>query len=179
MPTIRLATAADVPAIARLMAWATESTTATFTIFPESEQLWAERFRQGHAMYPWFVAEEDGQVLGFAKAGVHRPREAYAYTVETAVYLFPEHHGRGIGKRLYDRLFATLHAQGYYTAVAGVTAGNLASERLHLTIGMRPVGTFHRCGWKFQRWHDVTFYELALQDEQQTPGDLLPVAAVT
>src|SRR3546814_8657271 len=36
---------------------------------------------------PYLVAELDGRILGYAYAGMHRPRPAYRHTVENSVYV--------------------------------------------------------------------------------------------
>src|SRR5882757_3490478 len=46
--------------------------------------------------------------LGYATSSPHRPKPAYATTVEVTIYLAPEAAGRGIGTRLYEALFEAL-----------------------------------------------------------------------
>ncbi len=184
MTEIRLATAEDIPAIAALMKWATEKTLATFTIVPRGAAEWLAKREKSRAFYPWLVAIEPGEdgvtpeVAGFAKAGAFRDNDAYAHTVEVSVYLWPRHHRKGIGRRLYDRLFAILHLQGYHQVVAIVTAENAESIAFHERIGMRNAGTLRRCGFKFDRFAGITFLEIAIQDDQQKPDRILSVADV-
>ncbi len=178
MTDIRLASESDLAAIVALHDHYVETSPATFAIYPEPIEQWAESFRKTSAMYPWLVASDAGALVGFAKAAPWRPRDAYAYTVEVSAYVAPDHHRRGIGVKLYDRLFAILHGQGYYTAIAAVVIPNAASERLHAKVGMRAAGTIENAGWKFDRWHSIRLYQLELQDVQQTPGQIVSVASV-
>jgi phosphinothricin acetyltransferase len=182
---IRLARLEDVPAILAISNWAALNTPANFAVEPESLASWEESWRQTHAMYPWLVAVEDGPagaagpggvVMGFAKAGPWKGRCAYHWAVETTVYVRVDRHGRGVGKALYGVLLPMLGAQGYCVALGGITVPNPASVRLHESFGFRRVALLERIGWKFGRWHDVGYWQLALRQGQ--PGSLQPVAAV-
>jgi phosphinothricin acetyltransferase len=111
----------------------------------------------------------DVSVLGFAKASPHKGRCAYAWSAEISVYIHPNHHGKGIGKALYSRLVPMLREQRYTTLIAGITIPNPASQRLHESFGFTRAATFHRIGWKFDRWHDVGYWELMLRDGEGQP----------
>jgi phosphinothricin acetyltransferase len=176
---ITLAEEADIPAIVAISNWAAEHTPANFATAPETDAAWLASFRDTRAMYPWLVEREsDGRVAGFAKAGPHRARGAYRWTVEMTVYVDPERHGRGVGNRLYTRLIPILRDQGYVTLLAGITPPNPASIGLHEKHGFVACGTYHRAGWKFGRWHDVAYFELQLLPPAAPPRDLRPVAEV-
>jgi len=176
MPIIRLAAERDLPAITDLMRWAAEETTATFTIHPRSLEEWSGKWQRSRAFYPWLVASEGDQFLGFAKSSPFRDNDAYAWTAEVSVYVRPEHHGKGIARDLYSRLFSQLHLQGYFAAVAVVTSENEGSIRFHERIGMKRTGTLSEVGFKFDRKLGIVFFELALQDSFQKPGPILSVA---
>lgn len=123
-----------------------------------------DRIRTVQTSWVWLVAEVDGVVAGYAYGGSHRARAAYDYTVETSVYLGAEHHGRGIGRALYEALFARLIDLGYCMAYAGATLPNPASVGFHESLGFEVVGTFPRSGYKFGRWHDVIWMHRKLRD---------------
>ena len=173
---IRLATREDVPAILAISNWAALNTPANFAIEAESLASWLESFDRTQLMYPWLVAVDDANhVIGFAKAGPHKGRCAYAYTAETSVYIDPKHHGRGVGTSLYAQLVPLLRCQGYMTLIAGITTPNPASERLHAAFGFKPIGTFECVGWKFNSWHNVSYYQALVGDLENPPGTLKPV----
>ena len=109
--------------------------------------------------FPWFVIEDAGQVVGFAKAGTWRDRAAYAWTAETGVYLADSARGRGLGRRVYVAMLDELVARGFRSAVAGITLPNDPSVALHLALGFEPVGTFRDAGWKMGAWRDVGFWQ--------------------
>ncbi|MBL8728371.1 MAG: N-acetyltransferase [Planctomycetes bacterium] len=128
-------------------------------------------------VYGWLVAERHGEVVGYAKAGEFRTRAAYRWTTETGIYLAPAHRGRGLGAPLYRRLLEVLRAQGFHTAVGGITLPNPASVRLHERLGFVHWGTVAHAGRKFDAWHDVGFWQLMLQPADHAPQPLLSPAA--
>ncbi len=136
---------------------------------PEFEQRIA-RITRTHA---FLVAEAgDGQIAGFAYAGSHRERPAYRWTTEASVYLREDHRGRGLGRALYEPLFALLEEQGYRTILAGITIPNPSSVALHRSFGFEEVGVYRRVGWKAGAWRDVLWLELQLgpdTDETEQP----------
>lgn len=178
---IRLARIDDLPAILAISNWAALNTPANFAVEPETLESWRQSFDATHRMYPWLVAcGGDGVITGFAKASPHKGRCAYAWSAEISVYIHPDHHGKGIGRALYDRLIPMLREQGYTTLIAGITIPNPASQRLHESFGFTRAATFHRIGWKFSRWHDVGYWELVLRDgpPDAAPPKVQPVAIV-
>jgi L-amino acid N-acyltransferase YncA len=111
-----------------------------------------ERIGRTHA---FLVAEDAGEIAGFAYAGVHRERPAYRWSTEVSVYLSERHRGRGLGRGLYEPLFALLEEQGYRTMLAGISIPNPASVALHRSLGFEDVGVYRRIGWKAGGWRDV------------------------
>ena len=118
------------------------------------------------------------QIVGFAKASPWKGRCAYLWSAEVTVYVHPARHGRGIGTALYARLIDILRAQGYRSLVGGITLPNAASVALHESFGFRRVALFEKIGWKFDRWHDVGYWELLLGDPAAAPGPIRPVREV-
>ncbi|MFJ5547692.1 GNAT family N-acetyltransferase [Streptomyces sp. NPDC093225] len=105
------------------------------------------------------VAERRGRLLGYATSSAFRPKPAYATSVETSVYLAPEHVGRGVGSLLYASLFEVLHGEDVHAALAGIALPNEASRRLHERFGFRPVGVHEQVGRKFGRFWDVAWFQ--------------------
>ena len=178
MTSQRLAKTDDFPAIAAITNHYIRTTAIHFGYVEVTDAELRTLWRDHEAVYPWLVLEADGAVVGYAKAGVFRARTAYRWTTETGLYLAPHRLGRGLGTRLYARLLAMLRVQGFHTAVGGVALPNPASVRLHERLGFQPCGVFRRAGRKFDRWHDVGFWQLDLQPVDQVPGELgTPAAA--
>jgi L-amino acid N-acyltransferase YncA len=122
----------------------------------------AELLAQAHDRFPWLVADDAGRVLGYAKAGTWRARDAYQWTCELGLYVAPDARGRGIGTALYAALLDACALRGFRSAIAGITLPNPASIALHERFGFAPVGVFAQAGYKLGAWHDVAFFQKLL-----------------
>jgi L-amino acid N-acyltransferase YncA len=173
MIQILLASSSELPRIVEISNWAAEHLPANFATKPETLESWSKSFEETQAFYPWLVAKEGEEVVGFAKASPHKSRGAYAWTAEVSVYIDVAHHKKGIGSLLYKALLPLLQAQNYATLIAGIVVGQAGSEALHSKVGFTRCGTFHRVGWKFDRWYDVGYWELHFA--HKAPLKILPV----
>ncbi len=163
MITLRDATATDMAAILPIYNDAVVNTTAVFDYTPRSLEAQLAWFTaKQEQQLPVLLAIEGDAVLGFASYGPFRPWPAYRHTVENAIYIAPERRGQGIGKRLLPALFARAQAAGMHAMIAGITADNAASLRLHAQLGFREAGRLTEVGWKFERWLDLVFMEKRL-----------------
>jgi L-amino acid N-acyltransferase YncA len=153
-------------AIAAIYGAAVRTSAASFELEPPDVAMWrdvrdATDPAAGHLLL--VALDEGGEVLGWAKSGMFRPRAAYASTVELAIYIDEGARGRGVGKALYGELLGRLDRSGLRLAVAGMTEPNPASRSLHLAHGFQLVGTFQGVGTKFGRAWDVTWYQRPLR----------------
>lgn len=112
--------------------------------------------------YPWLTVEVEGRFAAYAKSSVWRGRSAYRHTAETTIYVCEFARRRGVGRALYEAMLEELRGRGFHTAIAGITLPNEASVRLHESLGFAYVATFREVGWKFERWHDVGFWQVML-----------------
>ena len=112
--------------------------------------------------FPWLALEDGGGVLGYAKAGTWRARDAYQWTCETTIYMAESARGRGLGRVLYKALLDECKARGFHSAIGGITLPNDASVALHEKLGFVSVGVVRDAGHKFDRWHDVGFWQCML-----------------
>jgi L-amino acid N-acyltransferase YncA len=127
---------------------------------------------------PYIVAELAGRVGGYAYATGVRGRAAYRFGVETTVYVAADARRLGLGRALYAALVALLGLQGYRRAYAGIALPNDASIALHEAVGFTAAGVWHAAGFKFDGWHDVSFWERALGPLDVPAGDPLPLSAL-
>ena len=178
MVRIRLACEADAGALARIYAPFVEQAATSFETTPPGREEMLRRVVETTALYPWLVCEAGGEVVGYAYATQHRARAAYRWSVDTSVYVAAAHHRRGIGRGLYASLFEVLRAQGLFNAYAGITLPNTASVGLHEAVGFRRLGVYERVGYKLGRWHDVGWWQLALQAHNGSPDEPLPLSTV-
>ena len=169
--TVRPATTADIPGIARIYADAVLHGTATFEIEPPDE---AEMARRMTALvsggYPYVVAESGGNVVGYAYAGPYRARPAYRWCVENSVYVDPAFHRRGIGRLLMTRLIGDTTARGFRQMIAVIgDSAQAPSIALHRAAGFKFVGTLRAVGYKHGQWLDTPLMQLALGDGDGSP----------
>jgi len=129
----------------------------------------AERIRKITERLPWLVLDDGGKIAGYVYASPHRERAAYRWSVDVAAYVASGYRRRGVGSALYTALFRVLISQGYFKAYAGVTLPNPASERLHESLGFERVGEYRGVGYKLESWHDVRWYQRALQPDRPNP----------
>jgi len=149
---IREVTAADAGQIAEIYsAYVSNSAISFEEVPPDSEEI----VRRIEASHLWLVDEGDGEIRGYAYGSPWRTRHAYRFTVETTVYVAPDHHGQGIGRRVYRELLERLGRLGFVTAVAGITLPNDQSVEFHRALGFTDVGTFPKVGYKFDTWYDT------------------------
>jgi len=111
MISIREAREADLPVLLAIYNHVILNTTAVYTYQPQTmdaRKTWyAEKLAAG---YPVFVAEEEGEVIGFSSYGPFRAWPAYKYTVEHSVYVDSRSRGRGIGRLLLEQIVeAAMH----------------------------------------------------------------------
>jgi phosphinothricin acetyltransferase len=165
----------DAAAVAAIYARAVTGSIATFEEVPPDAAEIARRITAVMPRTPWLVAELDGAIVGYAYAAIHRERPGYRWSVDISVYVAAGHHGRGIGRALYDELIPILRRQGFVNAYAGIALPNPASVALHEAIGMRRIGVYQRVGFKFDAWHDVAWYGLRLADPGGRPPEPVPV----
>ncbi|WP_269713999.1 GNAT family N-acetyltransferase [Caulobacter sp. NIBR2454] len=170
---IRPATPADAPAIAAIYADACLNGFGTFEEVPPSADEIVTRMANVQSRgLPYLVAEENGEILGYAYAGPFRLRAAYRYTVEDSVYVSPRAKGRGVGGAVLTAVLDACAAMGLRQVMAVIgDTGNEGSIGLHKALGFAPVGTFKDVGYKKERWLDIVLMQKSLNGGAQTPPD--------
>lgn len=119
---------------------------------------------------PYLVAERERAILGYAYAGIYRPRAAYRDTVENSIYLRPDTVGQGIGRLLLPALVAECEARDLRQMVAVIgDSANIASIRLHEACGFRMVGVLEAVGYKLGRWLDSVLMQRRLGQGPSAP----------
>ncbi len=157
---IRAATFSDAESIAVIYNHYILNTFITFEEIAISAADMTERIREVHAAnLPWIVAEEAGQIAGYAYAGKWKTRSAYRYTVEISVYLAPDRHQNGLGSELYAELFTQMKTRGIHCVIGGIALPNAASIALHEKFGMSKIGHFNEVGFKRGQWIDVGYWQ--------------------
>lgn len=155
LPLIRRATSADTAAITDIYNEAILTTTATFDIEPKTIEDRARWLEARGERFPVFVAESDGQVLGWTSLTRWSERAGYDDTAETALYVHSSHRGRGIGRQLKAAMIDEARRLKFHTLIVRVTEDSEASLHLNKDAGFVLVGTVKQAGRKFGRLLDV------------------------
>jgi phosphinothricin acetyltransferase len=173
MPTIRPSRDEDIAQITAIYGHHALHSTGTFETTPPAEADMAARRADVLAKgLPYLVAEDGGELLGFAYCQWFKPRPAYRFSAEDSIYLHPDARGRGIGKLLLTELSGHAEAMGIRKLIAVIgDSGNAGSIGVHRTCGFSHVGLFKSCGWKFGRWLDIVLMEKALGAGDSTPPE--------
>lgn len=146
----------DWPAVERIYLEGIASGHATF----ETESPTWERWDAARHPVGRVVAEEGGEVVGFAALSPASSRPVYAGVCEVMVYVAEGARGRGIGGRLMASLVEASEAAGIWTLQASVFPENRASIRAHERVGFREVGSRERIGrYRDGRWRDTVILE--------------------
>jgi L-amino acid N-acyltransferase YncA len=170
---LRLATLTDAAAILDIYAPIVRDTAISFEIEPPTLAEMRSRIESTLERFPWLVETSGSEaIIGYAYARQFRDRPAYNWTAETTIYIASNSYGRGIGTRLYTAILRILAHRGYVNAIGGITLPNAASVALHEKLGFRKVAHFPQLGFKFNRWHDVGFWQkqlLGASDDSRAP----------
>jgi L-amino acid N-acyltransferase YncA len=153
----------DLVAIGEILNTEIRSGTASWTETPKSPDdlaRWLDQRREQGL--PVLVAEEGGEVLGYASYGPFRAGEGYRETVEHSVYVSRRARGRGIARVLMERLIARARAAGLKRMVGGVSADQSASLGLHRRLGFEEQGRLRGVGVKRGKRLDLALMVLAL-----------------
>lgn len=161
--SIRIASASDAASIVAIYNHYIKTTCISFEQEEVSAETMAERISEVNAKLAWYVAEKNDQIVGYAYATPWRTRSAYRFSVETSVYIAHQHVGQGLGKQLYLVLLDDLRQRNVHTVIGGIAQPNPASVALHEKLGFEKVAHFKEVGYKFDRWIDVAYWQLALK----------------
>jgi L-amino acid N-acyltransferase YncA/DNA-binding transcriptional ArsR family regulator len=151
----RAMTDADLPTVRDIYAEGIATRNATFeTEVPDVDVL-AGRWLPGHR----WVAEVDGDVVGWTGTSPVSTRECYAGVGETSVYVSAAARGRGVGKALLYRQVTEADVGGLWTLQTSIFPENRASIALHQAAGYRTLAVRPRIAKLDGVWRDTVLME--------------------
>lgn len=163
---IRTARAEDAPALLQIYAPYVTDTAVSFEYTVPKVAAFRDRITQTLQRYPYLVAEENGEILGYAYTSAFHPRIAYQWAAETSIYLRQDCRRRGLGRIFYDALEKISLQQGITKLYACIAYPpqpdphlSLDSVQFHTRLGFEICGRFHQCGYKFDTWYDMVWME--------------------
>jgi phosphinothricin acetyltransferase len=129
---------------------------------PDADDLKRRRKNMQRGRLPHVVAEQAGEVVGYAYAVPFRKRPAYRYTVKHSIYVRNDRLGRGVGRMLLAALVDACAAGGYRQMIGYIDGANEASFRLHKSFGFHEVGRLPSVGYKFGHWTESVMMQRSL-----------------
>ncbi|MBP9183424.1 MAG: N-acetyltransferase [Fuscovulum sp.] len=150
---IRPARPEDAAAIAALLNHWIANTAITFTPTPKTAGDIADQIAaKAAAGHGFFVAVEDGALLGQASYGQFRAGAGYATCMEHSISLA---RGQGLGRALLQAVEDHARTGGAHQMIAGVSGENPEGRAFHDRMGYRLVATVPQAGFKFGRFMDL------------------------
>jgi phosphinothricin acetyltransferase len=146
----------DAAGIALIWNQIIRDTLATFTTVEKDRSTLAATI--GAEPQRWIVAEEDGEVLGFACYFQFRGGPGYAQSMEYTIHLAQNARGRGLGGRLLAALEAAARAEGAHSLYGGVSGANPEGQAFHLRSGFVRLAVLPEVGRKNAEWLDLHLY---------------------
>jgi phosphinothricin acetyltransferase len=166
MIIIRTATLQDAKELVEIYAPYVEHTAITFEYDVPTVADFAKRIETTLEKYPYLVAQKGDTILGYAYASPFKERAAYAWAVETSIYVRMDYKRKGIGSLLYNALENALKEQGILNLNACIAYTDNEDDyltndsiRYHEKMGYTQVAHFHKCGYKNKTWYDMVWME--------------------
>lgn len=170
-PCIRDAAPEDAGELVEIYRPYVENTAITFEYDTPSTEEFRGRIQNIQKEFPYLVYEKDGEILGYAYASKFHGRAAYQWAAELSIYLREDQKGKGIGKKLYQKLMERLKKQGILKVYAHITWPNEASIFFHKSMGFRMTARFEKSGYKLGKWRDTVFMERLLAPLPDQPKE--------
>ena len=160
---IRPANAEDISQIVKIWNPFIKDTTVTFSSEEKTPENVAQMIQSRRdAGREFLVAEDEGQIAGFATYDQFRGGDGYRRAMEHTVILAPKVQGMGVGRQLMTAIEAHAKAAGVHTMVAGVSGENTAAIDFHRALGYKFVALLPESGRKFDRWLDLVLLQKRL-----------------
>ena len=172
--SIRTVRPEDAKGLLDIYAYYVEETAISFETEVPSVEEFKIRIEEILKSYPYIVACDNDELLGYAYLHPFVGRKAYELSAETTIYLNPVKKKMGIGKKLYSVLEDIAKAQNItnlYSCIGYVDVEdeylNNNSVEVHEHMGYRMVGKFENCGHKFDRWYHMVWMEKIIGEHKE------------
>ena len=174
---VRMALPEDAKALLDIYSYYVENTAVTFEYEVPTVEEFQNRIRTVRQSFPYYVAEKDGKILGYAYASKFRTRAAYGWNSELSIYIDQNSHRMGIGSILLDAVEATLKRQGIvnFYAIASDSAERTPyipgeSIPFYIKHGYEEEGRLAKVGVKFGKWFDTVYMVKRLHENTDNPA---------
>ena len=148
-------TDADLAVVRDIYAEGVATRNATFETEVPTAKALAAKWLPDHR----WVAELDGQVVGWTAISPVSSRQCYAGVGETSVYVAATARGRGVGKALLWRQVNEADEGGLWTLQTAIFPENRASIALHHSAGYETLAVRSRIARLDGVWRDTVLLE--------------------
>ena len=184
---IRTATVNDAVTLLNIYKPSVVKTAISFEYDVPTLEEFESRIRNTLKMYPYIVAEDNGEIVGYAYASIFHGREAYRHCVELSLYVKENKRGLGIGSRLYNEIELILRKQNVFVLYACIASTDRvddeyvtdASIMFHEKAGFKLDGRHVKCGYKHGRWYDVVWMSKRLEEAVDNPPEFVPFSKIS
>ena len=163
LPLVRNATPNDAEAVRRIYNEGIADRIATLDIDPKSSEDMAAWWADHTGRYPVFVADESGNVVGWASLNPYSHRCACRGVADLSVYVARERRGTGVGSALLAAIERAAKENDFHKVVLFALASNTNGRRLYEKAGYAEVGVFREQGQLDGKFVDVLAMEKILR----------------
>lgn len=182
---IKIASPSDAEAILNIYAPYIKNTAITFEYEVPSVEEFRKRIIHTLKRFPYLLALKGEEIIGYAYAGPLHVRAAYAWSVETSIYVKKDHKGKGMGRALYEAMEYVLKKQNVINSNACIAYPEKEDQfltrdsvKFHSRLGYQKVAEFHQCAYKFGNWYNMVWMEKFLREHPQKPQAFRPFEEV-
>lgn len=152
----------DANALSEIYKYYVDNSSYSFEYAAPSPKEFAGRIVDISRNFPFYICEDNGEIIGYAYANKFKERKAYQWVCETSIYVKNGCTQKGAGKLLYENLLSALKKQGFVKALAVLGCPNEGSEIFHQKMGFTFVSALPNIGYKHGLWHDIKYYVFEL-----------------
>ncbi|NLM49576.1 MAG: N-acetyltransferase [Clostridiaceae bacterium] len=141
--SLRIASFEDLPKIVEIYNQTIPSRVVTADLEPvgvEDKKGWF--YEHTHQRRPLWVVETGGRICGWVSLSSFYGRPAYDKTCEISIYLDENYRGRGIGKKVLEKVLQECPKYGVENLLAFIFSKNHASLKLFSAFGFEQWGYF-------------------------------------
>ena len=161
--SIRDSNESDIKSIQTIYNQGIEDRIATLETEIKDDTYMRNWFDKHRGRYKVIVAEDKGQIVGWASLNQYNNRSAYDGVADLSVYISRDYRGKGVGKKLLAKLESLAKENGFHKMILFTFPFNQLGQGLYRRMGFREVGVFKNQGKLDGKFVDVMAMEKILQ----------------
>lgn len=165
---IRHALEKDIESIRMIYNQGIEDRIATLETETKDYDFMKDWFEKHTGRYQVIVAEDDGQILGWASLNPYNTRCAYLGVADLSIYISRDSRGKGIGGKLLEAIENIAIENDFHKIVLFTFPFNQLGQGLYKSKGFREVGVFKNQGMLDGQFVDVMAMEKLLAVSDRT-----------